>query len=96
MLGMSPFGICLGCAAPAGGDDQSRAYPHPQSAGRRCLGVPLPAKVSRHLQLRLETQPNIIQDISWKAHVRLGQRSRRLVARGKHATVVTVAWPVRW
>jgi transposase len=29
-----------------------------------------PATVSRHLQLRLETQPNAIQDISWKAQVR--------------------------
>jgi transposase len=50
-----------------------------------------PAKVSRHLQLRLETQPKIIQDISWKAQVRLCNRYRRLVARGKHATIVTVA-----
>jgi transposase len=50
-----------------------------------------PAKVSRHLQLRLETQPNIIQDISWKAQVRLCQRHRRLVSRGQHANVVTVA-----
>src|SRR5215510_15084359 len=30
-----------------------------------------PAKVSRHLQLRLEKQPKVIQDISWKAQVRL-------------------------
>ena len=50
-----------------------------------------PAKVSRHLQLRLEKQPKVIQDISWKAQVRLCKRSRRLVARGKHANVVTVA-----
>ena len=50
-----------------------------------------PAKVSRHLQLRLEQQPNIIQAISWKAQVRLCQRDRRLVSRGKHANVVTVA-----
>ncbi|HSF32086.1 MAG TPA: IS110 family transposase [Candidatus Tectomicrobia bacterium] len=50
-----------------------------------------PAKVSRHLQLRLETQPKRIQDISWKAQVRLCTRYRRLVSRGKHASVVTVA-----
>jgi transposase len=50
-----------------------------------------PAKVSRHLQLRLEKQPKIIQDISWKAHVRLCKRYRQLVARGKHANIVTVA-----
>ena len=50
-----------------------------------------PAKVSRHLQLRLEKQPKIIQDISWKAQVRLCKRYRRLISRGKHANVVTVA-----
>jgi transposase len=50
-----------------------------------------PAKVSRHLQLRLETQPKMIQDISWKAQVRLCKRYRQLVARGKHTNVVTVA-----
>jgi transposase len=50
-----------------------------------------PAKVSRHLQRRLETQPNVIQDISWKAQVRLCKRYRRLVSRGKHPNVVTVA-----
>jgi transposase len=50
-----------------------------------------PAKVSRHLQLRLEKQPKVIQDISWKAQVCLCKRYRRLVARGKHAKVVTVA-----
>src|SRR5262245_32387043 len=50
-----------------------------------------PAKVSRHLQLRLEKQPKIIQDISWQAQVRLCKRYRHLVARGKHANIVTVA-----
>jgi transposase len=50
-----------------------------------------PAKVSRHLQLRLEQHPKIIQDIRWKAQVRLRKRYRRLVSRGKHANVVTVA-----
>jgi transposase len=50
-----------------------------------------PAKVSRHLQLRLEHQPNTIQDLSWKAHVRLCTRVRRLMARGKHANQVVVA-----
>jgi transposase len=50
-----------------------------------------PATVSRHLQLRLEKQPKVIQDISWKAQVRLCKRYRRLGARGNHANVVTVA-----
>jgi transposase len=50
-----------------------------------------PAKVSRHLQLRLETLPKPIQDISWKAQVRLCKRFRRLMARGKHPNQVVVA-----
>ena len=50
-----------------------------------------PAKVSRQLPLRLEHQPHMMQDIRWKAHVRLGKRYRRLVAKGKHAHVVTGA-----
>lgn len=50
-----------------------------------------PAQVSRQLPLRLETPPQIIQDIRGKAQVRLCNRYRRLVARGQHATLVTVA-----
>jgi transposase len=50
-----------------------------------------PAEVSRHLQLRLEHPPQAIQDISWKAQLRLCQRYRRLIARGKHANQVVVA-----
>jgi transposase len=50
-----------------------------------------PAKVSRHLQLRLETVPKAIQEISWKAQVRLCKRYRRLVARGKNVNQVVVA-----
>ena len=50
-----------------------------------------PAKVSRHLQLRLENQSKTIQDISWKAQVRLSKRYRQLSARGKHANQVVVA-----
>jgi transposase len=50
-----------------------------------------PAKISRHLQRRLEHPPKVSQDLSWKAHVRRCKRYRRLVARGKHANVVTVA-----
>jgi transposase len=50
-----------------------------------------PAKVSRHRQLRLETLPKPIQEISWQAQVRLCQRYRRLLARGKHAHQVVVA-----
>ena len=47
--------------------------------------------MSRPLQLRLEKQPKAIQDISWKAQVRLCKRYRKLIARGKHANQVVVA-----
>jgi transposase len=50
-----------------------------------------PAKVSRHLQLRLEKLPAEVQAIGWKAQVRLCKRYRRLTARGKHANQVVVA-----
>jgi transposase len=50
-----------------------------------------PAKVSRHLQLRLEQLPKSIQDISWKAQVRLCKRYRKLTARGKNDNLVVVA-----
>ncbi len=49
------------------------------------------AKVSRHLQLRLEHVPKVIQDISWEAQVRLCKRYRRLIARGKQVNQVVVA-----
>ena len=50
-----------------------------------------PAKVSRHLQLRLEKVSKPIQDLSWKAQVRLCKRYRQLSARGKNANLVVVA-----
>src|SRR4029450_4312749 len=50
-----------------------------------------PAKVSRHLQLRMEKVSTPIQDISWKAQIRLCKRYRQLSARGKNANQVVVA-----
>jgi transposase len=50
-----------------------------------------PAKVSRHLQLRLEKVPVEVRAIAWKAQVRLCKRYRQLTARGKHANQVAVA-----
>ncbi len=50
-----------------------------------------PAKVSRHLQWRLEQLPKPLRDIGWKAQVRLCTRDRHLMARGKHPNRVVVA-----
>jgi Transposase IS116/IS110/IS902 family len=50
-----------------------------------------PAPVRRHVQRRLEQPPKALQDLRWTAHVRLCTRSRRVIARGKHATQVVGA-----
>ncbi len=49
------------------------------------------AKVSPSIQQRLESLPQRIQDIAWKAQLRLCKRFRRLTARGKHANVACTA-----
>jgi len=49
------------------------------------------AKVSVHIQRRIDQLPKKIQDIGWKAQVRLCKRFRRLVSRGKHSNVAVTA-----
>ncbi len=49
------------------------------------------AKISPAIQKRQEELPKTIQDIAWKAQVRLCKRHRALKARGKHANTVTAA-----
>jgi transposase len=49
------------------------------------------AKVSPSIQQRLEALPQRIQDIGWKAQLRLCKRFRRLIARGKHSNIVVTA-----
>jgi transposase len=50
-----------------------------------------PAKVSLHIQQRIDRLPKPLQDLGWKAQVRLCTRFRRLVARGKHPNVAVTA-----
>jgi transposase len=50
-----------------------------------------PAKITPHIQKRVERAPQFAQNIAWKAQVRLCNRYRRLRARGIHANKVTVA-----
>jgi transposase len=47
--------------------------------------------LTRAREAAISARKNHIQDISWKAQVRLCQRYRRLVSRGQHANVVTVS-----
>ncbi len=55
----------------------------------------LPARMTKHLLKRNQGQPSEIQDIAWKAQLRLCNRFRRLRAKQKPAPVVTTA-SSRW
>src|SRR5262245_23859418 len=50
-----------------------------------------PAKISAHIQKRIDRLPKVAQDIGWKAQVRLCKRFRRLSSRGKNPNVVVTA-----
>jgi transposase len=90
-LGLTPSEYSRGPRPSQGGSTKTG-----NSHARRVLvegawAYRYPAKVSRHLQLRLEQLPKPIQDISWKAQVRLCTRYRQLLARGKHPNQAVVA-----
>jgi len=51
----------------------------------------LPARKARAKQTVLDTQPKTVQDIAWKAQVRLCARTRSLMAKGRCHNVATVA-----
>jgi transposase len=50
-----------------------------------------PAKVSEQIRRRNEGLPEVVQEIAWKAQVRLCRRYRRMVSRGKHPNVAVTA-----
>lgn len=50
-----------------------------------------PARISREMRLRQESQPKAIRDIAWKAQLRLCARYRKLARTGKPANLVTTA-----
>jgi transposase len=90
-LGLTPSQYSSGARRQQGGITKAG-----NSHARRALvegawAYRYPAKVSRHLQLRLEKLPPEIQAIGWKAQVRLCRRYRQLTARGKHVNQVVVA-----
>jgi transposase len=90
-LGLTPSEYSSGARRHQGGITKAG-----NSHARRALvegawAYRYPAKVSRHLQLRLEKLPAEVQAISWKAQVRLCRRYRQLTARGKHVNQVVVA-----
>jgi transposase len=50
-----------------------------------------PARMSRLLHERQADLPKVVREIAWKAQVRLCGRYRKLLAKGKRQTVITVA-----
>jgi transposase len=50
-----------------------------------------PARISRLIEERCERTPQAVQQIAWKAQVRLCGRYRKLTAKGKHKGVVVTA-----
>jgi hypothetical protein len=91
---------CLGLSPSADPRAERRRHGSRTTAGhppaRRALGEGAwaerdSANIRRHRQLSREQHPQGIQDLRWQAQLRRCQCDRRLVSRGQHAHVVTVA-----
>jgi transposase len=90
-LGLVPSEHSSGTSVKRGGLTKAG-----NSAARRLLieaawCYRFPARISRELLLRQETQPKPIREIAWKAQLRLCARYRRLARAGKPANIVTAA-----
>src|SRR6266481_1264214 len=90
-LGLVPSEHSSGSSVKPGGITKAG-----NAAARRLLieaawSYRFPARLSRELLLRQESQPRLIRDIAWKGQVRLCARYRRLARTGKPANIVTTA-----
>jgi transposase len=90
-LGLVPSEHSSGASVKRGGITKAG-----NNAARRLLieaswTYRFPARVSRELLLRQESQPKLIREIAWKAQLRLCARYRRLARAGKPANIVTTA-----
>ena len=90
-LGLTPSEYSSGARRPQGSITKSGKTHARRALVEGAWAYRYPAKVSRHLQLRLEKLPKAIQALSWKAQVRLCKRYRQLMAKGKNAHQVVVA-----
>src|SRR4029453_14945835 len=90
-LGLTPSESPTGEGRQRGGIRKRANSPARRALMEGAWASRYPAKVSRHLQLRLEKVPKAIQDISWQAQGRLCTRSRRFGARGKNVNPVVGA-----
>jgi transposase len=90
-LGLVPCEHSSGASVKRGGITKAG-----NAAARRLLieaawSYRFPARLSRELLLRQESQRKPIRDIAWKGQLRLCARYRRLARTGKPANVVTTA-----
>ena len=90
-LGLVPSEHSSGASVKRGGITKAG-----NSAARRLLieaswSYRFPARISRELLLRQESQPKPVREIAWNAQLRLCARYRKLARSGKPANVVTVA-----
>jgi transposase len=90
-LGLTPSAYSTGDRRRQGGLTQAGNTQARRALIEGAWASRYPATGSRHLPLRLEKGPKPIQDLSWKAQVRLCKRYRQWLARGKHAHQVVVA-----
>src|SRR5262249_8372197 len=90
-LGLTPSDYSSGARRQQGSMTKTRNTHAPRALVEGAWAYRYPAKVSRHLQLRLEKLPKAMQAISGKAQVRLCKRYRQLMAKGKNANQVVVA-----
>jgi transposase len=90
-LGLTPSEYSSGASRRRGGITKAGNGHARRALVEGAWAYRYPAKVSRHLQLRLEHAPPEARAIAWKAQVRLCKRYRLLSARGKHVNQVVVA-----
>jgi transposase len=90
-LGVTPSEYSTGARRRQGGIPKTGNTPARRALVEGAWAYRYPATVSRHLPLRLAKLPKPLQDIRWKAQVRLCRRYRQRSARGKNPNLVVVA-----
>jgi transposase len=90
-LGLTPSAYSRGERRRQGGLTKAGPTPARRALVEGAWAYRDPAHLSRHLPRRLEHLPQGLQDISWKAQVRLCKRYRHLSAWGKNPNQVVVA-----
>jgi transposase len=91
LLGLLPSEYASGAQRRQGASTQAGTTQARRVLGEGAGASRSPATVSRHVPLRLEKHPTVVQDIRGNAPGRRGKRPRRLGSRGHQATGVTVA-----